>query len=401
MAKEEFFKYINPAPLSQRLATRDGCIYMYRLMKFIGWIPPKEGQRRYLYFIWTFTTFALGTIYLPVGFVLSFVKELDKFTTDEFLTSLQVSINSCGSSVKCLILYIYLWRLRKTENILDELDKRIVKDRERQKVHETVALSNYIFLIFTIIYNGYIGYMCLSYVASGRAPYSVYNPFLDWRDSQINLYIQATFEYIITSIAVTQNQLSDTYLLVFMILIRGHFNLTMDRVRDLRTDPSKTEEENYEDMVNCIKDHKMILQCCNMIRPIISGTIFVQFGLIGSVLGLSLINIFFFSNLWRGLASILFVIAVLMETFPFCYNCNLLIDDCEEFGIRMFQSNWIDASPRYKSTLIHFLHQAQQPIVFIAGGIIPITLNSNIIVAKFAFSIFTIVREMNLAEQFK
>ncbi|XP_034487878.1 odorant receptor 59b [Drosophila innubila] len=401
MAKEEFFKYINPAPLTQKVATRDGCIYMYRLMKCIGWIPPKEGLQRYLYFIWTLTTFAFGAVYLPVGFFLSYFKMLDKFTPDEFLTSFQVSINACGSSVKCIILYIYLWRLRKTENILDELDKRALKDSERQKVHETVALSNYVVLIFTIIYNGYSLSTVLAYLASGRAPYSVYNPFLNWRDSQMNLYIQATSEYIIMSFAVIQDQLADTYLVVFMILIRGHFNLLKDRVRDLRTDPFKTEEENHEDLVNCIKDHKQILQCCNMIRPIISGTIFVQFALIGSVLGVTLINIFFFSNLWRGLASILFVIAVLMETFPFCYNCNLLIDDCEEFGIRMFQSNWIDASPRYKSTLIHFMHQAQQPIVFIAGGLIPITLNSNITVAKFAFSIITIVREMNLAEQFE
>jgi len=260
MAKEEFFKYINPAPLCQKVATRDGCIYMYRLMKFIGWIPPKEGAQRYLYLIWTFTTFAFGAFYLPVGFVLSYVKELDKFTPDEFLTSLQVSINIYGSSVKCITLYFNLCRLRKAEGILDELDKRSLKDCERQKVHETVAFSNYVFLIFTIIYNGYALLTFLVYLASGRPPWSLYNPFLNWRDSQINLYIQATSEYIVMSFAVIYQQLSDTYLLVFMILIRGHFNILKDRVQDLRTSANKLEEQDYEDLVNCVKDHKMILQ---------------------------------------------------------------------------------------------------------------------------------------------
>ncbi|KAH8311529.1 hypothetical protein KR044_006708 [Drosophila immigrans] len=403
MPKEAFFKYIKPAPLTEKVATRDGCIYMYRLMRFIGWIPPKSAPFlvRGIYHFYTCITFGFGAFYLPLGFALSYVKEFDKFTPDEFLTSLQVALNVYGGAVKCTILYIYLWRLRKAETILDELDKRAESDAARQKVHETVAFSNYVFLLFTIIYNGYAGSTFLAYLASGRPPWSVYNPFIDWRDSLKNLFIQANFEYIIMSFAVIQDQLSDTYLLVFMILIRGHFSLLKDRVRDLRTDPNKTDEEHYEDLVNCIKDHKKILDCCNMIRPMISGTIFVQFGLIGSVLGLTLINIFFFSNLWRGLASFMFVIAVLSETFPFCYNCNLLIDDCEEFNICMFQSSWIDAPARYKTTLIQFMHHAQQPIMFIAGGIIPITMNSNITVAKFAFSIITIVKEMNLAEQFK
>lgn len=119
-----------------------------------------------------------------------------------------------------------------------------------------------------------------------------------------------------------------------------------------------------------------------MIRPIISRTIFVQFALIGSVLGLTLINVFFFSNFWRGLASFMFVITILMQTFPFCYTCNLLIDDCDDLANTIFQSNWTDAEPGYKSTLVHFMHHVQQPVIFIAGGIFPISMNSNISVSN-------------------
>ncbi|XP_060647110.1 odorant receptor 59b-like [Drosophila nasuta] len=403
MEKEAFFKYIQPAPDTQKVTSRDGCIYMYRLMKFIGWIPPKTGPifLRGLYYFYSVLTYTLGVVYLPLGFALSYIKEFDNFTPDEFLTSLQVAINTFGGTVKCSITYINLWRLRKVEIILNELDKRIETDVARKKMHESISLSNYIFLIFTILYNGYAGSTFLSYLASGRPPWSLYNPLIDWHESLLNLVIQANFEYIVMTFAVIQHQLSDTYLVVFIILIRGHFNLLMDRVQNLRTDPNKTDEQNYEDLVNCVKDHKKILECCKILRPMISGTIFVQFGLIGSVLGLTLINIFFFSNLWRGMACCLFVVAVLSETFPFCYNCNLLIDECQELGVRIFQSNWTDAPARYKSTLIQFMHHVQQPIMFIAGGIIPITMNSNITVAKFAFSIITIVKEMNLAEQFK
>ncbi|XP_034652156.1 odorant receptor 59b [Drosophila subobscura] len=395
------FELINPAPLTQNVKSREANIYLYRAMWLIGWIPPKAGLLRYVYLFWTCVPFAFGVFYLPVGFVISYVKEFRNFTPGEFLTSLQVCINVYGASVKSTITYAFLWRLRKTEQLLDTLDRRLQTDSDRQKIHNMVARSNYAFLIYSFIYCGYAGSTFLSYTLGGHPPWSVYNPFVDWRDGLGSLWIQAIFEYITMSFAVLQDQLSDTYPLMFTIIFRAHMDVLKDHVRSLRMDPDKSEQQNYEDLVNCVIDHKIILRCCDMIRPMISRTIFVQFALIGSVLGLTLINVFFFSNFWKGVASFLFVITILLQTFPFCYTCNLLIDDGDDLANTIFQSNWVDAEPRYKATLIHFLHNVQQPIIFIAGGIVPISMSSNISVAKFAFSIITIVRQMNLAEKFQ
>lgn len=82
-----------------------------------------------------------------------------------------------------------------------------------------------------------------------------------------------------------------------------------------------------------------------------------------------------------AIASFVFVITTLLQTFPFCYLCNLIIDDCEALAHALFQSNWIDSGSRYQSTLLYFLHNVQQPIVFIAGGILPISMSSNISVS--------------------
>ncbi|KAI8038830.1 hypothetical protein M5D96_008739 [Drosophila gunungcola] len=324
------FELINPAPLTEKVQSRQGNIYLYRAMWLIGWIPPKEGVLRYVYLFWTCVPFAFGVFYLPVGFIISYV-----------------CINVYGASVKSTITYLFLWRLRKTEMLLDALDKRLDGDSDHQKIHNMVARCNYAFLIYSFIYCGYAGSTFLSYALSGRPPC---------------LWIQAIVEYITMSFAVLQDQLSDTYPLMFTIQFRAHMDILKDHVRNLRMDPERSEADNYQDLVNCVMDHKMILRCCDMIRPMISRTIFVQFALIGSVLGLTLVNVFFFSNFWKGVASLLFVITILLQTFPFCYTCNLLIDDAQELANTIFQSNWV---------------------------------------AKFAFSIITIVRQMNLAEQFQ
>lgn len=257
---EKFFTRIKAAPLSEKVASRDGCIYLYWVMKGFGWFPPKEGLKRRIWQLWTIISFAFGAVYLPIAFALSYIMDFKSFTPDEFLTSLQVAINAYGGSVKSTIVYHNLWRLRKTEDILDELDKRARSDEERQKVHETAAFTNYVFLIFTIIYNVYTISTFLSYLLSGRPPYSLYNPFIDWHANRISLVTEATFEYIVMTIAVTQDLLADTYLLIYILLIRGHFDLLRRRVVKLRTNPDWTEDENYDELVNCIKDHKMIIE---------------------------------------------------------------------------------------------------------------------------------------------
>ncbi|EDW04791.1 GH23176 [Drosophila grimshawi] len=303
------FRLIKQAPLTEKVASQDGFIYLYRAMKFIGWIPPKEVLLRYVYFSWTLMAFGWHTVYLPLGLLGSYITQIKLFTPGEFLTSLQVCISAYGCSTK------------------------------------------------------------------------LYNPFLDWHDGTLNLWIVSTFEFMVLMGAVVQNLLSDTYTLVYGLILRTHLELLNGRISKLRTNPEMTEDENYEELVNCVLDHKLILEYCALIRPVISGTIFIQFLLIGAILGIALINLFFFCDLWTGFASVVYIVATLLQTFPFCYICNLIIDDCQALAHAIFQSNWIGSSPRYQSTLFYFLHNVQQPIVFIAGGIFPISMSSNISVS--------------------
>ncbi|KAL7725494.1 hypothetical protein ACLKA6_001183 [Drosophila palustris] len=119
----------------------------------------------------------------------------------------------------------------------------------------------------------------------------------------------------------------------------------------------------------------------------------------GLSLGLSMLNLFFFSTLWTGLATLAFIVLLMIETFPFCYICELIDADCSKLTLAIFYSNWLDADKRYKSTLVYFLHQTQQSINFIAGGVFAISMKTNIEVAKLAFTVVTFVKQMNILEK--
>ncbi|XP_068144227.1 putative odorant receptor 59c [Drosophila tropicalis] len=400
--KWSLFKRLKAAPLSEKVKSIDACVYFYRSMTIIGWLPPEKGPHRWLYLLWTANTILWGILYLPCGLFATYFVHFDKFTPNEFLTSLQVDLNAFGNTVKACVTFSQIWRLKKMNELIAQLDEHCVTPTQREKLHNTVAWGNRTVLFYATMYIAFTTSTLLSSVFAGSPPWQLFNPLVDWRQGVGNLWLASLMEYFFMCIVVIQEQQSDTFPIVFSFLFRGHLAILKDRIENLRADPQTTNEQNYEQLVTCIKDHKIILECCDIMRPMISATIFTQFMLIGMVLGLAIINIFFFSSsVWTAVANISFVFALLLETFPFCMNCELLIDDCQALTDAIFHSNWMDADRRYKSALVYFLHRVQQPIQFMAGAIFPISMQSNIAVAKFAFSIITIVNQMNLGEKFR
>ncbi|KAM8706800.1 hypothetical protein ACLKA7_010974 [Drosophila subpalustris] len=53
---------------------------------------------------------------------------------------------------------------------------------------------------------------------------------------------------------------------------------------------------------------------------------------------------------------------------------NGILEDCNKLSLSIFHSNWIGADRRYTTALKHFIHNAQQPIQFLGGGVLPICL---------------------------
>ncbi|XP_033252276.1 odorant receptor 98a-like [Drosophila miranda] len=172
-----------------------------------------------------------------------------------------------------------MWRYHKIKELLGRMDKRCINITERLEVHRWVARCNIAYLIYQFMYTAYTLSTFFTAIFSGVVPFHLYNPFIDWRESTLNLWIASVMELI----------------------------------------------------------------------PM------------------------------NGI------------TFPFYFTCDLLKDDCESLALAIFHSHWRSSSRRYKSSLIYFLHNAQMPISFTAGSIFSISLNTNITVAKLAFSVVTFV----------
>ncbi|XP_033153658.1 odorant receptor 42a [Drosophila mauritiana] len=378
--------------------SRDATLYLLRCVFLMGVRKP-PAKFFVAYVLWSFALNFCSTFYQPIGFLTGYISHLSEFSPGEFLTSLQVAFNAWSCSTKVLIVWALVKRFDEANNILDEMDRRITDPGERLQVHRAVSLSNRIFFFFMAVYMVYATNTFLSAIFIGRPPYQNYYPFLDWRSSTLHLALQAGLEYFAMAGACFQDVCVDCYPVNFILVLRAHMSIFAERLRRLGTYPSESQEQRYERLVECIQDHKVILRYVDCLRPVISGTIFVQFLVVGLVLGFTLINIVLFANLGSAIAALSFMAAVLLETTPFCILCNYLTEDCYKLADALFQSNWIDEEKRYQKTLMYFLQKLQQPITFMAMNVFPISVGTNISVTKFSFSVFTLVKQMNIAEK--
>ncbi|XP_065369759.1 odorant receptor 42b-like [Calliphora vicina] len=379
--------------------TKDCCVYLFQGLMIIGYLPPKENL--VLFYIWTIFMNAFITVYMPIGFLLSFLIRSSSFSPSEFLTSLQISVNCFGCSLKMFVFLFLYRRLLASIKYMDQLDLRISEPEDKIEIRKIVAFSNRTNLMFTGLFLSYASSTFLTSVINGKPPYQLFNPFMDWTNRTLFFVIQAGVEYFMIDFHCYQQALMDTYPVIFITIIRTHLQILTRRINKLGQDSSLSSNERYEALVQCVIDHKNIMALYNKFSPVISGTMFVQFLIIGLILGITTIHIVLFADILAIFASMLYVASILAETFPCSFLANSLMDDSDNLSLAIFHSDWPSEEPRFKQMIAFFLLHTQKTLILTAMKIFPITMNSNINVVKFAFSVYTLMKQMDFGQNLK
>ncbi|XP_030369314.1 odorant receptor 42b-like [Scaptodrosophila lebanonensis] len=253
------FPLVKPAPLSEIVQSRDAFIYMDRGMRAAGWMYPKNEHWHRIYRLWTLTTLICGLCFVPMAFFGSYFMDLNSFTPAQFINSVQVGLNSCGSVFKVTFILLGIWRFEQANILLDRLDKRCISDDQRAKVHQTVANCNMVYMYFQILYVLYIISTFLGAVLQGEMAWKFYNPLVNWRESSAKFWTSAFIELFMMSCCVFMQQLADSYPIVYMLIIRGHIITLKMRITQLRSDLELSEPQNYAELMKCIDDHRLII----------------------------------------------------------------------------------------------------------------------------------------------
>ncbi|KAH8284216.1 hypothetical protein KR054_012478, partial [Drosophila jambulina] len=393
------FKYIQEPTLGALFRSRDSLIYFNRCIDQMGWrLPPRSTKNWWLYYLWTLVVLFFVFIFIPYGLIMTGVKEFKNFTTTDLFTYVQVPVNTNASIMKGIIVLFMRARFSKAQKMMNAMDSRCTKLEEKIQVHRAAALCNRVVIVYHGIYFGYLAIAVTGALVIRKSPFCVYNPLVNAND---HFYVAITIEAVTMAGIIMANLILDVYPIIYVMVLRTHLGLLSQRIKELRSDVEKSEDQHYAELVECVKDHKLIVEYANALRPLISATMFIQLLSVGLLLGLAAVSMQFYNTTMERLVSGTYTIAILSQTFPFCYVCEQLSSDCDSLTNTLFHSRWLGAERRYRTTMLYFIHNAQQTILFTAGGIFPICLNTNIKMAKFAFSVVTIVNEMDLAEKLR
>lgn len=256
----KLFPRLRVCSLSEQVRSRDAFAYLDRGMQVCGWIRPRAKSRRPAYALWSTLYTVLAIVLLPAALLVSYIKDLSSFTAGQFLTSLQVGINCFGSSIKASYTFAGVKRFQAAKQLLDRMDRRCQTAGQRAQLHLWVARCNQCYMCYQVMYSFYAASTFLAGAYSGRLPWKLYNPLIDWEASNRNFWLASTCEYFWMSAAVLQDQMADVYPIIYFLILRMHISLLKERLKCLRSDPHESEDNNYRELISCIEDHRLILE---------------------------------------------------------------------------------------------------------------------------------------------
>ncbi|XP_030079652.1 odorant receptor 42b-like [Drosophila hydei] len=254
-------KYLREADGENLFDSRYAYKYLDYMLRNLGWgsTTSYSYMKKQLYRVWTGLVVAF-TLYVPVLFVQSLMWTIDISHADTLFTSLEVFFNAPAYTIKSTIMLLNRWRVDKAKDLLDVMSRRCVTYEDRVEVHKLVTRCNYIICLYHVIYFIPTSLNLAYAISSGIPPLNLYNPFVDWRDGTRSLWIASILEYFLQVFAIYATLALDATPLIFGLTVRAYIKWLHVRVERLRTQTDMTEEENYEELVLCIKDHKLILE---------------------------------------------------------------------------------------------------------------------------------------------
>nr|UZH23363.1 odorant receptor 7a8 [Anastrepha ludens] len=383
------------------LRSSDAFIYLFKGYTIVGTNPPMDAGP--LYYIWSAFLNTNAVIFSPflcgVGYILKYMQHT--IETKQLLIGIQASLNVLGIPPKIIIMTLSLKRLRSMESTLALMDARYTKPEDLNLIRKSAIMGNRLVFAFGMAYFSYWLLTGASCLINGKAPLSLWIPFLDENRSNFDFCFQSTIDLFFMFFFLLYQVLNDSYGSVYICVIRAHLQLLVRRVQLLGRNVEMSSDDKIKELVDCIITHQQILRLLGVIEPIISKTMFTQFLIAASILCVTMINMFISDDLSTQVASGAYFMCVLLQISPCCYFASELMADSEKLPDAIFHCNWVEQDRCFRKMIIYFMHRSQLSIQLTAMKLFSINVATNVSIAKFSFTLFTFVKEMGIGQNAK
>ncbi|KAL5279911.1 Or19a.2 family protein [Megaselia abdita] len=284
----------------------------------------------------------------------------------------------------------------KVSEILDCLHENSKEFKEEyESIESAIQKSQKLFKFICSFYYSSVTIMeiLVTFVLPGRnlmAPMWV--PFIDWKQSLMTYGLANLFQYIGIMYQVGLGAALDTEPAGNIILMTGYMQFLRKRVAKLGWDQSKSKDDNYKELIECISYHGTLLKLFKEISKAISRGLFLLYfmsALAQCCFAVSVIH----ADTQTSFVLTLLLVSSTFETFVPCLFGDNLHYESELLAYAVADCNWMDQHQKFKKDLIFFTRNTQKPLTVLAGGHIPCSMSTFVALQKLAYSIFVLFKE--------
>ncbi|XP_061389789.1 odorant receptor 59a-like [Musca vetustissima] len=356
--------------------------------RVLGMMPPKK--YRPLYWLYSLLINLLVTIGYPLHLILGL------FTS----TSIYQIIENVGITLTCTVCsmktFAIWWRFNDIDRMFDIIKRQ---DEHTSAGEQTEYMKRKVYPpIRALIYLFYV--LCsviplaaeIAIIVSGIGGtwlhiYLGYFPF-DTFASTMSYTIANIYQFFGLVFTVTQNLVNDTFAGTHLMLLSGQVHLLGMRVSNIGYDPQKSQAENNQELLDCIRDHLDLLEYRRKVEDIIS--LYMLFQLVFASVNMCVTLVFmllFVKDVITMTYYGFYFVGMIFEVLPSCYFGTILEDEFQDLAYSLFKCNWPDQDARFKKNLRIFVEQASHRI-YVTAYLFRINNISFLSVVKGSYSIF-------------
>ncbi|XP_037941929.1 odorant receptor 2a-like [Teleopsis dalmanni] len=244
----------NPIDRNQKLDSSLATRYLWISWRISGVYPPKK--YRTAYYIYAVISNLIAVL-LPISTITNifFIKGLQLM-----VENLSLTVTVVTATIKHFILYLYQDHLLQTNIYLKKLDKRS-NEHPRDRYHVLFAIR--ICHIFYLVYNILFTVAAYGFAVIGvRTHQLLFNGWYPdfFNDETKNYHAAFIFQFLAITIYVFQNTNNDMYPQCYVAIMIGHLRALIERIERIGKDDRVSDEDNLDELLACIQDHKNILK---------------------------------------------------------------------------------------------------------------------------------------------
>lgn len=197
---------------------------------------------------------------MPLGLIITGIKDMHKFTITDLFTYLQAPVNTLSAIIKAIIIHLMKKRFLKVHEVMDRMDDLNSREKDRDVIQKCIIDCKKITKVYQMIYYGYLVFSVVGAMASNTTSYQLYNPYINPSEKVIDLLIGNLMNGLSAFSILITNLVADVHPIMYVMILRTHIDLLRRKIDNLRSDPEKSENENYSELVTCVKAHRLIIE---------------------------------------------------------------------------------------------------------------------------------------------